>query len=169
MRVIIRDLMALASTGQQPTGPVDLQEVLDRSVKLAWNQIEPRARLVQAIPPLPAVEGNDVRLVQVFVNLLVNAAQAIPEGEVERNTIGVRAAREPDGRVAVEISDTGSGIEPQHLSRLFEPFFTTKAPGAGTGLGLAVSHGIVTALGGELTVETAVGRGSTFRVRLPAA
>jgi CheY-like chemotaxis protein len=103
------------------------------------------------------------------LNLLVNAAQAIPEGAVApEHTIKV-TLRAEYGDVIVEVSDTGMGIAPEHLPRLFDPFFTTKPVGVGTGLGLAVCHGIVTALGGEITVTSERGKGSTFRVRIPGA
>jgi CheY-like chemotaxis protein len=117
----------------------------------------------------PEVVANEARLGQVFLNLLLNAVQALPEGRVEQNEIRVVVRYGAGDRVIVEVHDNGVGIAPQVRGRIFEPFFTTKPVGIGTGLGLAICHGIVTALGGSLTVESEVGAGSTFRVELPAA
>jgi CheY-like chemotaxis protein len=116
---------------------------------------------------LPPALGSEGRLVQVFVNLLLNAAQAIPEGDVNGNEIRIRT-REKAGKIIVEIEDTGAGISPEDLPRIFDPFFTTKSNGAGTGLGLSISHNIVAAYGGTLTAERASRRGTIFRVTLQA-
>src|SRR5204863_863523 len=104
----------------------------------------------------------------VFVNLLVNAAHAIAPGAVEANQIRVTARAVDDG-VAIEVADTGVGISAANLERIFDPFFTTKPVGIGTGLGLSICHSIVTAFGGELTVQSEEGKGSTFCVTLPSA
>jgi CheY-like chemotaxis protein len=117
----------------------------------------------------PEVVANEARLGQVFLNLLLNAVQALPESRVEQNEIRVVVRPAGRDRVVVEVHDNGVGIAPQVRGRIFEPFFTTKPVGIGTGLGLAICHGIVTALGGSLTVESEVGKGSVFRVELPAA
>ncbi|HLM48731.1 MAG TPA: ATP-binding protein, partial [Myxococcaceae bacterium] len=108
---------------------------------------------------------------QVFLNLLLNAAQAIAPGQAREQEIRLSAredAEDPD-RVVVEVRDTGCGIAPEHLERIFEPFFTTKPVGVGSGLGLSICHGIITAHGGDISVESAPGRGTTFRVSLPRA
>jgi two-component system, cell cycle sensor histidine kinase and response regulator CckA len=105
----------------------------------------------------------------VFINLLVNAAQSFPEGRTERNEIRVLTGTLPDGRALAEVHDTGPGIPPEILGRIFDPFFTTKAVGVGTGLGLSICHGIVTGLGGELTVQSDAQSGTVFRVVLAAA
>ncbi len=112
--------------------------------------------------------ASEQRLGQVFLNLLVNAAQAIPEGNAAGNQ--VRVATRLDGdRVVVEVQDTGAGMPPQVRDRIFDPFFTTKPAGVGTGLGLTICHGIVAGLGGDIQVDSEVGVGTTFRVRLPAS
>ena len=111
--------------------------------------------------------AEEGRLTQVFVNLLVNAAQALPAGRCEENTIRVSSGPAPDGRVAVEIADNGMGIPEELRERIFEPFFTTKPVGEGTGLGLSVCQGIVAGLGGTISVSSEVGRGTVFRVDLP--
>jgi CheY-like chemotaxis protein len=104
----------------------------------------------------------------VFLNLLINAAHAIEEGDVEGNEIRVRSGTR-NGEVYAEVSDTGTGILPDHLDRLFDPFFTTKDVGVGSGLGLTICHNIVTSCGGRIEVESEPGKGSRFVVRLPAA
>jgi CheY-like chemotaxis protein len=112
---------------------------------------------------------DPTRLGQVLVNLLVNAAHAVEPGDAGRNRIRVRCRASPEGRVVVEVEDTGRGMTAEVRSKLFTPFFTTKGQGEGTGLGLSVSLGIVRGAGGEIEVESAPGRGSTFRVVLPPA
>jgi CheY-like chemotaxis protein len=114
------------------------------------------------------VLGNEARLGQVFLNLLVNAAQAIPEGNADKNEIRVATRVGPSGQVVVEIADTGCGIAPENLTRIWDPFFTTKPPGEGTGLGLSISHQIIAELGGDIAVKSAVDLGTTFTVTLPA-
>jgi CheY-like chemotaxis protein len=136
---------------------------------MARNQIKYRARLAvdieEGLPPVMANEGN---LAQVFLNLLVNAAQAIGEGAAEANMIKVRAFA-GGGRVYAEVSDTGKGIPKEIQSRIFEPFYTTKAVGMGSGLGLSICHGIITSLGGEISFTSEDGKGSIFRLWLPSA
>jgi len=117
---------------------------------------------------VPAVDANEARLGQVFLNLVVNAAQALPAGQAERNEIRVTTRLEGE-RVVIEVSDTGPGIPPHIIGRIFDAFFTTKAVGVGTGLGLAICQRIVTDMSGTLTVESEVGKGTTFRVSLPLA
>ena len=169
MRVIVRDLRTFSRAEEDKVGPVDVRPVLESCINMAWNEIKHRARLVRDLAPVPPVTGNEARLGQVFLNLLVNAAQAIPEGRAPENEIVVRTRPLQGGRLAVEIRDTGCGIEPESLPRIFDPYFTTKPPGVGTGLGLAICHSIVAAHGGEIEVESVPGRGSTFRVVLRAA
>lgn len=168
VRVIVRDLRTFSHGDEDRRGPVDLQGVLESAVNLSMSHIKHRARLERRYEPVPPVLGNETRLGQVFLNLLVNAAQAIPEGRAadHRITIATRADGE---RVVVEVSDTGTGIAPEIRDRIFEPFVTTKPASIGTGLGLSISYGIVAALGGEIMVDSTPGAGSTFRVVLPAA
>jgi CheY-like chemotaxis protein len=167
MRDIVRDVMLFSRTEEDVRKPVHVGHALRAALSLADNEIRHRARVTLDIDDVPPVLANESRLSQVFLNLLVNAAQAIPEGHADRNEIAV-AVRHREASVVVEVRDTGCGIPPEHRQRLFDPFFTTKPLGIGTGLGLAICHGIVTALGGEIDVESAVGKGSTFRVVLPA-
>src|SRR5258706_4242795 len=135
---------------------------------MAWNEIRQRARLVKFYGPVRGVDANEPRLGQVFLNLIVNAAQALHEGRAEDNEI--RVSTRLDGeRVVIEVSDTGAGIPPEIIGRIFDAFFTTKAVGVGTRLGLAICQRIVTDMGGELTVESAIAKGTTVRVSLPLA
>jgi hypothetical protein len=105
----------------------------------------------------------------VFLNLLVNAAQAIPEGHAEDNEIRVTTGQAADGRVCIEIRDSGCGMSAEVQARLFTPFFTTKPVGFGTGLGLSICHRIINVLGGEITVDSRPGKGSSFKLFLPVA
>lgn len=168
VRQIARDLRMFARSDETAPGGVDVHQTLESTLRMAWTEIRYRARLVKDYGSIPLVAGSPSRLGQVFLNLIVNAAQAIPEGAVEAHRIRI-STRSADGRVVVEVSDTGAGIQAELLPQLFRPFFTTKGPEVGTGLGLAISHGIVTGLGGRIEVESTVGEGTTFRVHLPIA
>ena len=169
VRFIVRDLKIFSrSSAKEVSGPVDVNAIMDSSLRMAWNEVRHRARLVKDLAEIPTVDANEARLGQVFLNLVVNAAQAITEGNAERNEILVRTRLEGE-RVIVEVSDTGVGIPAEIIARVFDAFFTTKAAGVGTGLGLAICQRIVTDLGGELTVTSEVGKGTTFRVSLPVA
>jgi signal transduction histidine kinase len=146
---------------------VDVRWVLDAALKLARHDIASRARLVCSYDDVPLVDANAPRLEQVFLNLLVNAAQAVAPGSPEDNEIRVTARTADDGQVSIEVSDTGVGVSPQHAGRIFDPFYTTKPPDEGMGLGLAICHGIVSGIGGRIELEPNPGGGSTFRVLLP--
>ena len=170
VRSIVRDLKSFSRSDDPKPGPVDLHRVLDSCCSMAWNEIRHRARLEKAYHRgLPHALGTESRLSQVFLNLLVNAAQAIAEGAASANTIRVATRVLEDGRLGVSISDTGPGMPPEVQGHIFEPFFTTKPVGVGTGLGLSICHGIVQELGGEIRLESAPGKGTTFLVVLPAA
>jgi signal transduction histidine kinase len=134
---------------------------------MAAHEVRHRARLVMQSEGIPLVRGNAARLCQVFLNLLINAAHAIPAGQVERHEIKLVARAQEDSRVVVEVSDSGCGIPPENLERIFRPFFTTKPVGVGSGLGLSVCQRIITAHGGDISVDSVVGRGTTFRIVLP--
>jgi PAS domain S-box-containing protein len=161
---IVQDLRVF-SRARGPEEPVDLREVARRSVSLARGQLKGRGDVVLDLEPVAPVMGDTARLGQVVVNLLVNAAHALPAGG---GVIRVATRTAADGRVALDVIDDGCGISRDALSRVFDPFYTTKPAGDGTGLGLFVCHNIVTGLGGELAVESEPGRGSTFTVLLPA-
>jgi signal transduction histidine kinase len=117
----------------------------------------------QLKPSLPAVFGNSGKLQQVFMNLIMNARDAMPRGgELTITTESENSA------VRVEVSDNGMGIPAEHLNKIFDPFFTTKATSRGTGLGLAVTYGIIQEHSGLIQVDSVVGRGTTFRLEFPA-
>ena len=147
---------------------VDLRETLDSTARLARIEIRHRARLVKEFRPVPLVHGNEARLGQVFLNLVMNAAQAIAEGEVERNEITLATDTDEQGNAVVEVRDTGRGIPAAILPHIFEPFFTTKPVGVGTGLGLSISRRIIQGAGGQLDATSEPGKGAVFRVTLPA-
>ncbi|MBI4987151.1 MAG: PAS domain S-box protein [Rhodocyclales bacterium] len=142
----------------------DLKAGLDSTLNIVHNEIKYRADVVKEYGPLPLVECQFSQLNQVFMNLLVNAAQAMPEGKYGRITIRCGSGAE---EAWVEIADTGSGISKENLERIFDPFFTTKPVGKGTGLGLSLSYGIVKKHGGRIEVKSVQGEGTTFRVVLP--
>ncbi|MFL5356826.1 ATP-binding protein [Archangium sp.] len=167
VRLLVQDLKMLSRADDVANEPVDLGTVLRSASKMAAHEVRHRARLVMQSEGLPPVRGNAARLCQVFLNLLINAAHAIPPGQVERNEIQLLAHAQPDSRVVVEVSDSGCGIPPENLERIFRPFFTTKPAGVGSGLGLSVCQRIITAHGGDISVDSVVGRGTTFRIVLP--
>ncbi|HYO58851.1 ATP-binding protein [Archangium sp.] len=171
VQTIVGDLKTFSREVQDPIRAVDVKKVLDSTLNLASGEIRHRARLVKEYgEDVPPVRGNDSRLGQVFLNLLVNAAQAIPsDGDADHHEIRVTTRLAAPGQVAVEVSDTGAGIAPELLGRIFDPFFTTKPPGVGTGLGLSICHNLIHAMGGELHVHSDLGRGTTFQVLLPSA
>lgn len=170
IRVIVRDLKIFSrASDEEKRGSVELHGVLESSIRMASNEVRHRARLVKDYGEIVPVEGQESQLGQVFLNLIVNAAQAIPEGNAAANEIRIVTRMGDAGGVAVEIRDTGAGIPRDILPRIFDPFFTTKPTGIGTGLGLAISRRIITSLGGELSVASEVGKGSVFRILLPAA
>jgi nitrogen-specific signal transduction histidine kinase/CheY-like chemotaxis protein len=171
VRLIVKGLKTFSRADvQESRRPIDLEAVLESAVSLTLNDIRHRARLVRSYGQTPPVEADEARLSQMFVNLLINAVQAINDDGVDNNEIHIVTSTDPKGRAVVEIRDTGCGISEAHRAQIFDPFFTTKPVGLGTGLGLSIVHGIVTAHGGEVTFESGgIGTGTTFRVVLPAA
>ena len=165
---IVAGLKALVQPSDRLQESADLEGALRWALSVSASELRQRARVSTMLAALPRVGCDETRLGQVFINLLQNAAQAIPPGEPERHE--VRVSTRVDGAwVVTEIQDSGSGIKPEHLAHVFEPFFTTKPVGLGTGLGLSICHGIIQSSGGELTATSEVGEGTTFTVRLPLA
>jgi CheY-like chemotaxis protein/anti-sigma regulatory factor (Ser/Thr protein kinase) len=164
----VRDLRVFSRGEDEQPGPVDVEHVMESTLRMAWNEIRHRARLVKHYARVPPVEASEARLGQVFLNLIMNAAQAMTEDLASTNEIRISTSVQGQ-RVQVEVSDTGSGIDPDVMKRLFTPFVTTKPVGVGTGLGLSICHRIVTSFGGEISVESKVGKGTRFRVTLPFA
>ncbi|HLV65815.1 MAG TPA: ATP-binding protein [Polyangiaceae bacterium] len=168
VRRIVRELMAFSKPEVEGREVVNVESVLDSTVKLAWNEIRHRARLLKRYSGVSLVRGDEARIGQVFLNLIMNAAYAL-EARTNADAEIALATSEEGDRVVVEISDTGAGIADEDLPHVFEPFFTTKAAGKGMGLGLAICQSIVLAHGGNIAVESRRGGGSTFRVALPRA
>ncbi|MGB8929834.1 MAG: ATP-binding protein [Anaeromyxobacteraceae bacterium] len=169
VRDIVRDLKLFSRADKDERRPTSVPRVLQSAVNLAGPEIRRRARLQLDLADVPTVVANESRLAQVFLNLLVNAAQSIAEGHPEENRLTVSSRVDSSGRVVIAVQDSGCGIPLADQKQIFDPFFTTKPVGIGTGLGLAICHGIITDLGGDIEVESAPGRGSIFRVFLPAS
>jgi len=164
---IVRDLK-LFSRPEVSTGGVSLNRVAESALNMAMNEIRHRARLETGLQhDLPLARGDELKLGQVVLNLIINATQALPEGQADRHRIRVRTRLDGRGWPALEVSDTGCGIPRENLKRIFDPFFTTKPVGVGTGLGLSICQGIIATLGGEISVESEVGHGTTFVLSLP--
>jgi PAS domain S-box-containing protein len=164
VRNIVQDLRSFAYAGQEQAKIADLNEVVESSLRLAWNELKYKCEVIKQLNPLPPLRCYPERLCQVFVNILVNAAQAIREhGAVTITTLALADA------IEVRIADTGCGIAPSDIPRLFDPFFTTKDIGEGTGLGLAISYTMIQNHGGVIEVDSTAGQGSAFTVRLPLA
>lgn len=159
------DGINLSARGEAPIRvPVDVCHVVQSVLRLVRGEAAQRARLVVSLDAKPMVAGSATRIGQVLLNLLLNALQAMPARPMSENQVHVSLCEE--GRYAtLRISDNGTGIEPEKLARIFDPFFTTKLKG--TGLGLAISRQIIEELGGEIDVESTVGVGTSFIVRLP--
>jgi two-component system NtrC family sensor kinase len=162
---IVRSVSIFAQTGSGGMGPISVQEALEDGLTLALTQIKHRAKVVRAFAPVSVVVGNASELIQVFVHLLLNAAQALDE----RGGVVTVSTADEHGRVAVRIADNGHGMPKETLARVFEPFFTTRPVGEGTGLGLSVCHGIVNRHGGTIDIQSVPGGGTTVTVSLPAA
>lgn len=169
IRRIVADLKTFSRPDDDGAVTLDVRRVLDSCANMAQNEIRHRAKLFKEYAVTPPVRGSDARLGQVFLNLLVNAAQAIPVGHASENEIHLKTSIREGGLVDIEVTDTGPGIPPEVLPKIFDPFFTTKPVGEGTGLGLSICHAIVKALGGEISVDTAIGKGTSMKVSLPAA
>ena len=160
---IVLDLKNFSrSDAEEQWAQADLNQGMEATLNVVWNELKYKCEVVKEYGPLPGIYCLPAQLDQVFLNLLVNAAQAIET----RGKITIRTGQKGD-RVWVEVSDTGKGIPPENIPHLFEPFFTTKPVGQGTGLGLSVSYSIVERHHGEIEVHSEVGKGSTFRVWLP--
>jgi PAS domain S-box-containing protein len=168
VREVVKDLRTFSRVGDEHPEWVDVREVLESSLNIARRQIVECARLEVNLLPAREVRANRSRLGQVFLNLLVNACEAVEPGNPDQNSISV-SCREVDGFVEVTVRDTGVGIPPGDIHRIFDLFYTTKPVGVGTGLGLSICHDLVEALGGSIHVASEIGAGTEFRVRLPCA
>jgi two-component system, NtrC family, sensor kinase len=162
VRRIVQDLKDFSRVGEVERQPFDLHAGIDSTLNIVSHELKQRAEVIKEYGTIPTIEGVPAQLNQVFMNLLVNAAQAMDHYGV----ITIRTGCEGNW-VWAEIADDGPGIKPEHLPRIFEPFFTTKPVGKGTGLGLSLSYGIVSQHGGRIEVDSTVGEGARFRVWLP--
>ena len=169
VRRIVKDMKTLSRVDDDRVGAVDVEAALDASVNMALHELRHRAQLVKDYGSVGFARCNEGRLVQVFLNLLVNAAQAIPGNAPDRNEVRLATCVDDRGHIAVEISDTGNGIPEEVLPRIFDPFFTTKPVGVGTGLGLSICHSLLATMGGQIEVASKVGVGTRFLILLPAA
>lgn len=170
IRDLVVDLLAFSSGPIVETVVFDLHPVLESALNLTASEIRGRARLVKQYNEVPRVRGDASALERVLFHLLTNAVESIPENESERNEIRLATWTDAGGSAVIEVRDSGSGMPPEVVARVFEPFYTTKAAfGSRNGLGLSIAYGLVGSMGGEIEVTSAVGRGSAFRVKLPAS
>ncbi|ATB33612.1 two-component system sensor histidine kinase NtrB [Melittangium boletus] len=164
---IVQDLKTFARADEERRGPVNVHQVIDGALRLVRNELQRQnTRLERSLDPVPAVLGNEARLGQVLVNLLVNALQAFPEQRATANLIRITTRRGGPRQVVLEIEDNGVGMSPEVMQRIFDPFFTTKPVGVGTGLGLAICHTIIQSMGGQIDVRSTQGKGTTFLVSM---
>lgn len=163
VRQIVRDLKDFSHVSDDDWQWADLHRGLESTLNIVWNELKYHCNVIKNYGDLPLVRCLPAQLNQVFVNLLINAAQAI-EGS---GTITVSTQRDGEKTVSIRIADTGKGIPPAHIERIFEPFYTTKPVGKGTGLGLSLSSSIIERHHGRIDVSSEVGKGSVFTITLP--
>ena len=159
---IVQDLRDFSRLENPDWQGADLHAGLEATLNIVSNDVRFKADIVRELGDIPAVECLPFQINQVFLNILLNAAQSI----TGRGTITLRSGRVTD-EVWISITDTGQGIPPERMARIFDPFYTTKPVGQGTGLGLSVSYGIVKKHGGRIDVQSQTGAGTTFTIRLP--
>lgn len=162
VKSIVRDLKGFSRVDDEGVSRADINAGLESTINIVWNEIKYKATLKKQYGEIPLTKCNLGQLNQVFLNVLVNAAHSIER----KGEISVKTWQE-NGSICVSISDTGCGIPEDNLGRIFEPFFTTKEVGKGTGLGLSIAYDIVKKHNGEITVESEIGKGTTFSVRIP--
>jgi two-component system, NtrC family, sensor kinase len=168
VRHIVKDMKTLSRVDDETMGAVDVERAHDASINMAIHELRHKASVVKDYAGVGFARANEGRLVQVFLNLLVNAAQAISTDRPDANEVRIATCLDAQGRIAVEISDTGVGIPEEVLPRIFDPFFTTKPLGVGTGLGLSICHSLIKAIGGQIEVASKVSVGTRFLVILPS-
>ncbi len=169
IRLVAADLRRFSNAPRDELRLVEVKEILESALRMASGELRQRAQLACDYGQVPKVAADGSRLGQVFLNLVVNALQAIPAGAPDRNVITVRTFVDDTGdEVIIEVSDTGVGLSSELRAQVFEPFVTTKPSGQGSGLGLYISANIVRSLGGALELDSRAGHGTTARVRLPA-
>jgi signal transduction histidine kinase len=162
---IVRSVATFAQQGVETMVPIRVEEALETAITLSWNELKQHGELVRRLTSVPSVYGQMSELAQVFVHLLINAAQSLPN----RQGVVTVTTEADDHEVSIIIGDNGCGIPREHLTRAFDPFFSTREPGMGTGMGLSVCHGIISTFGGTIALESEVGQGTRVTVRLPIA
>jgi two-component system NtrC family sensor kinase len=163
IKKIVQDLKSFAHPGEGGMEKGDINQCLDLALSIAWNELKYKAEVVKEYGSLPEVSFNSQQMAQVFINLFVNAGQAMEA----RGKITIKTYIE-EKFLYIEIADTGKGISQEHLAKIFDPFFTTKPVGQGTGLGLSIVLRIIKEHHGEIDVESVPGKGTTFVIKLPA-
>jgi signal transduction histidine kinase len=169
VRQIVRAVRDFCRPDEEHPETIDVRDVVEMSLRMAANELRSRARLVKDCGDVPPVRTTALRLGQVFVNLLINAAQAIETGDPARHEIKIVTRTDDRGWAQVAITDSGVGIPAENLARVFVPFFTTKPSGVGSGLGLPICQRIVEELGGRIELDSHPGAGTTVTVSLPPA
>jgi len=164
---IISDLKIFSRPVEQVAGTADIARTIDQAVRSVAFELQYRAEVVMHLVAVPNAQVDETRLTQVLVNLLINAGQSICPGHPGDHQITVSTHADSKGQIVIEVRDTGAGIPPAVLAHIFEPFFTTKPVGVGTGLGLSICHGIVKSMGGNISIESEVGKGTVVRLSLP--
>jgi len=162
VKEIVKNLRSFARVDEGEIREGDINEGIQSALKMAHNEIKYKGEVITKFDDIPVIRCYPGQLNQVFLNILVNAAQALSEG----GTITIETKKE-DQNIKITFADTGSGISPEHMPKLFDPFFTTKEVGKGTGLGLSISHGIIQKHGGKIFVESELGKGTKFTIYLP--
>ncbi|MFH1491673.1 MAG: ATP-binding protein, partial [Pseudomonadota bacterium] len=162
IKKIVMDLKDFAHPGKKERVYADINRNLDSTLNIVWNELKYKVTVTKEYGDIPEVKCHPQQLNQVFMNLLVNAAQAIED----KGEIGIKTGRH-NGGVSIQIRDTGKGIPKENLSRIFDPFFTTKDIGKGTGLGLNLAYNIIKEHRGSIEVESEAGRGTTFSIMIP--
>lgn len=161
---IVEDLKHFAHPGQDKIQETDINKELASTLNVVNNELKYKAHVIKEFNPIPIIRANPQQLNQVFINILVNAAQSIEKmGDIRISTQAV------DEYVQIQISDTGCGISEENLSKIFDPFFTTKGVGKGTGLGMNIAYNIIQKHKGDIRVESRIGEGTTFIISLPVA
>jgi len=162
IKKIVMDLKDFAHPGDDKIKDVDINKGIESTLNVVWNELKYKLTVKKELGDLPPIKGYPQQLNQVFMNLFVNAAQATEE----KGGLRIKTAHK-NGRVEITISDTGSGIPKENITKLFDPFFTTKEVGKGTGLGLNVAYNIIEKHNGTIGVKSKVGKGTTFTIRIP--
>ena len=170
IEAIVRDLRGFSRADEGERRDADINESIDTAINIIWNEVKGRVKIVRDYGDLPAVSCFPQKLIQAVMNILINASHAVTDmGDIRIVTRQVKASTETTGSVRIEISDTGCGMSEKDVKRVFDPFFTTKPVGRGLGLGLYITYEIIHAHGGDISVDSREGAGSTFTITLPMA